>query len=209
MVYIPFASLLGLQAALEPLVVKQSAPETASLEGINFVDPRPGGGSLLDHDSGGLGEPLNVSAQSSLSTCLGADLRKKIQNIIRLSFRASAIRGSLLTVVLYTLRTRSDCELLIFRLSRIPLIPTRASGKECFGAHLGAPQTANLGDGNGAVNQTIELRNDYGNPDIGACWESLVGGNHLRMWRQNGPNAHTNALFLAYVNVNTMCHIVF
>ncbi len=84
---------------------------------------------------------------------------------------------------------------------------TRASGKECLGAHLGAPQTANLGDGNGAVNQTFELRNDYGNPEIGTCWESLVGGNHLRWWRQNGPNARTNALFLAYVNINTMCHI--
>ena len=73
------------------------------------------------------------------------------------------------------------------------------SGKECFGAHLGAPQTANLGDGNGWVNQTMELRNDYGNPDIGTCWESLIGGNHLRMWRQSGPSADTNALFLACV----------
>ena len=77
---------------------------------------------------------------------------------------------------------------------------TQPSGKECFGAHLGAPQTANLGDGNGWVNQTMELRNDFGNPDYGTCWESLVGGNHLRWWRQNGPKAHTNALFLAYVN---------
>ena len=64
--YIPFASLLGLQAALEPLVVNQPAPEAASLDAINFVDPRPGGGSLLDHDSGsGLGEPLNVSTYFS------------------------------------------------------------------------------------------------------------------------------------------------
>jgi hypothetical protein len=46
----------------------------------------------------------------------------------------------------------------------------------------------------------MELRNDYGNPDIGTCWESLIGGNHLRLWRQNGPNAHTNTLFLAYVD---------
>ncbi len=61
--YIPFASLLGLQAALEPLVHKQATPEIASafIDGADFVDPRPGGGSLLDHDSGGLGEPLNVS----------------------------------------------------------------------------------------------------------------------------------------------------
>jgi len=70
-------------------------------------------------------------------------------------------------------------------------------GIECFGAHLGDPQSANLGDGNGYVNQTIELRQDYGNPDVGTCWESLVGGNHLRLFRQNGPSANTGALFLA------------
>lgn len=66
--YIPFASLLGLQAALGPHVLKQPACETASLNAINFVDPKPGGGSLLDHDSGsGLGEPLNVSTLSTLA----------------------------------------------------------------------------------------------------------------------------------------------
>ena len=57
-----------------------------------------------------------------------------------------------------------------------------------------------MADGRGWVNQTIELRNDYGNDILGTCWESLVGGNHLRMWRQDGPTATTNALFLAYVN---------
>ncbi|KAI0260526.1 hypothetical protein BC834DRAFT_831774 [Gloeopeniophorella convolvens] len=70
-------------------------------------------------------------------------------------------------------------------------------GIECFGIHLGDPQAANLGDGHGYVNQTIELRQDFGNPDIGTCWESLVGGNHLRLFRQNGPGADTGALFLA------------
>ena len=59
---------------------------------------------------------------------------------------------------------------------------------------------ANLGDGNGWVNQTMELRQDYGNRLLGTCWESFFGGNHLRMWRQNGTDATTNALFLAYVN---------
>ena len=39
---------------------------------------------------------------------------------------------------------------------------------------------ANLGDGNGWVNQTMELREDYGVPSIGTCGESLVGGNHFR-----------------------------
>ena len=43
--YIPFASLLGLQAVLHPLVHKQPAPEAAFIDGVDFVDPRPGGGS--------------------------------------------------------------------------------------------------------------------------------------------------------------------
>jgi len=68
------------------------------------------------------------------------------------------------------------------------------SGIECLGLHLGDPQAANLGDGNGWVNQTFELRQDVG---LGTCVESLTGGNHLRLFRQNGPDADTGALFLA------------
>jgi len=68
---------------------------------------------------------------------------------------------------------------------------------ECLGQHLGGPQAANLGDGNGAVNQTVELRADFGNDILGTCLESLIGGNHLRMFRQNGTQANTGALFLA------------
>ncbi|KAI0268614.1 hypothetical protein BC834DRAFT_1018619 [Gloeopeniophorella convolvens] len=68
---------------------------------------------------------------------------------------------------------------------------------ECFGIHLGDPQSANLGDGHGSVNQTVELRQDFGDPVLGTCGESLVGGNHFRVYRQNGPLADTGALFLA------------
>ncbi|KAL0956062.1 hypothetical protein HGRIS_002231 [Hohenbuehelia grisea] len=68
---------------------------------------------------------------------------------------------------------------------------------ECFGVHLGDPQSANLGDGHGAVNQTIELRQDFGDANVGTCLESLIGGNHFRVFRQNGPTANTGALFLA------------
>jgi len=69
--------------------------------------------------------------------------------------------------------------------------------EECLGFHLGAPQSANLGDGNGWVNQTTELRYDYGNAGLGTCLESLVGGNHLRLYTQNGAQANSGALFLA------------
>ncbi|KAA1471724.1 hypothetical protein DENSPDRAFT_837784 [Dentipellis sp. KUC8613] len=69
--------------------------------------------------------------------------------------------------------------------------------EECLDIHLGAPQSANLGDGNGPVNQTIELRQDFDDPVIGTCLESLIGGNHFRVYRQNGSLADSGALFLA------------
>ncbi|KAF5320984.1 hypothetical protein D9619_001416 [Psilocybe cf. subviscida] len=68
---------------------------------------------------------------------------------------------------------------------------------ECLGIHLGGPQSANLGDGNGFVNQTIELRQDFGDATLGTCLESAIGGNHFRIYRQNGPSANSGALFLA------------
>ncbi|KAJ7042953.1 hypothetical protein C8F04DRAFT_1075381 [Mycena alexandri] len=68
---------------------------------------------------------------------------------------------------------------------------------ECLHQHLGDPQSANLGDGNGWVNQTVELRQDFGDDELGTCLESLIGGNHLRLYRQNGTAANSGALFLA------------
>lgn len=62
--------------------------------------------------------------------------------------------------------------------SKIDILIT--SSTECFGLHSGDPQTANLGDGNGWVDQTIELRQDYGDADVGTCLESVIGGNHFR-----------------------------
>ncbi|KAJ7090202.1 hypothetical protein B0H15DRAFT_922380 [Mycena belliarum] len=63
-------------------------------------------------------------------------------------------------------------------------------GDDCFGIHLGGPQAADLGDGNG-------LREDFGSKPIGTCLETLIGGNHYRVFRQNGGRANTGALFLA------------
>jgi len=68
---------------------------------------------------------------------------------------------------------------------------------ECLGIHLGGPQSANLGDGNGFVNQTMELREDFGDSSLGTCLESAIGGNHFRVFRQNGTLANSGALFLA------------
>ncbi|KAJ7349321.1 hypothetical protein DFH08DRAFT_999102 [Mycena albidolilacea] len=68
---------------------------------------------------------------------------------------------------------------------------------DCLGMHLGGPQAANLGDGNGYVNQTQMLREDFGSTPIGTCLETLIGGNHYRVFRQNGSKANSGALFLA------------
>ncbi|KAF7311648.1 hypothetical protein MKEN_01068100 [Mycena kentingensis (nom. inval.)] len=69
-------------------------------------------------------------------------------------------------------------------------------GDDCLGIHLGGPQAANLGDGNNWVNQTMMMREDFDLP-LGTCLESLLGGNHYRVFRQNGAKANTGALFLA------------
>ncbi|KAL5524120.1 hypothetical protein ACEPAG_8293 [Sanghuangporus baumii] len=68
---------------------------------------------------------------------------------------------------------------------------------ECFGLHSGGYMAADLGDGHGWVNQTAEFRKDYTSAHLGTCLETFVGGNHFRMFRQNGPKANTGALFLA------------
>ncbi|TFK53859.1 hypothetical protein OE88DRAFT_1710972 [Heliocybe sulcata] len=69
--------------------------------------------------------------------------------------------------------------------------------EECLDLHAGGAQSADLGDGNGWVDQLIEIREDYGSAAVGTCLESLVGGNHFRVWRQNGTEADSGALFLA------------
>jgi hypothetical protein len=44
----------------------------------------------------------------------------------------------------------------------------------------------------------MELRESIGG---NTCIESIVGGNHFRVFRQNGPTANTGALFLACVRL--------
>jgi len=69
--------------------------------------------------------------------------------------------------------------------------------QECLGLHSGTKQKANLGDGHNWVDEREVLREHFGLPVVGTCLESLIGGNHLRTFRQDGPNANSGALFLA------------
>ncbi|GAA5840379.1 hypothetical protein JCM3766R1_000270 [Sporobolomyces carnicolor] len=68
---------------------------------------------------------------------------------------------------------------------------------ECLGQSDGAKQAANLGDGLGFINQTILLRENFGDTVLGTCKETFDGGEHYRVWRQNGSLADSGAWFLA------------
>ncbi|EPQ32033.1 uncharacterized protein PFL1_00231 [Pseudozyma flocculosa PF-1] len=72
---------------------------------------------------------------------------------------------------------------------------------ECLNLHMGNLQRADLGDGKGWRPEMFEYRETQwpGAPGrwVGACWESLYGGNHFRAWKQNGTLANTGAWFLA------------
>ncbi|KAH9976550.1 hypothetical protein BJV74DRAFT_861849 [Russula compacta] len=68
---------------------------------------------------------------------------------------------------------------------------------ECLGQHSGSDQEANLGDGQGYLNETAVIRYDYGDPTLGTCKETVEGGNHFRYWRQTGGQADSGAIFMA------------
>lgn len=75
---------------------------------------------------------------------------------------------------------------------------------ECLGQHAGTHQAGDLGDGNGYSmslpsfifpapishcipgNETAVIRWNYGDAQLGACQETIQGGNHFRYWIQDG-----------------------
>jgi len=67
---------------------------------------------------------------------------------------------------------------------------------ECLDQHRGGAQRADLGDGAGIQDQLFMFRQHYF-PIFGTCWESLAGGQHFRVWKQNGSEANTGAWFIA------------
>ncbi|EST04830.1 hypothetical protein PSEUBRA_006137 [Kalmanozyma brasiliensis GHG001] len=62
--------------------------------------------------------------------------------------------------------------------------------RECLGLHGGGYQTAHI-DPRGDLNQDFIFRQIYTPLDhvFGTCIESLVGGNHVRAWQQQGSGA--------------------
>lgn len=199
----------------------QSPPTPTAQAKVPFFTPTAGGGSWFDDAGNGLGEPLNVSTgmlfQNVLSHCW--DVKVVISGLSSpevLTDSGMLNFARALNLSVHDLVTTSS-------LSDLSNDTSLCSSTECAGIHLGAPQSANLGDGNGPVNQTIEIREDFGNAILGTCIETLTGGDHFRyvlmsrlgplghraddtiyffrfhsVYRQNGTAADSGALFLAY-----------
>lgn len=62
------------------------------------------------------------------------------------------------------------------------------------------PRTRFVTTSESAVRDDTTVAGLQGWPDWGTCWETLVGGNHFRAWKQDGPFGRTGAWFLAYVH---------
>lgn len=54
--------------------------------------------------------------------------------------------------------------------------------ENCLGADAPTKQKANLGDGNGYLNETNIMRWNYGDFNFGGCKQTVNGGNHFRYW---------------------------
>ncbi|TNY22907.1 hypothetical protein DMC30DRAFT_414646 [Rhodotorula diobovata] len=142
---------------LEPTSSSQAralSPDPSTLQRPPWIDPRSNGGSLLNRNLWGAGEPLNVilSAHSS-------------PDILRETGLVAYLRSLGLW-------------------------------EECARLHFGDPQEANLGDGKGWERELFLVRESRW-PYVGACLESVTGGNHARVYKQNGTEADSGAWFLA------------
>lgn len=146
-----FTSQIAVPALV--FVVTLTTALALPLEGraVAFNVPAANGGSQLD-SSAGLGEPLNViiSGLSSPSVLSTAGVEKYAKYV------PSNIYAAPFSFAWWL------CRSLGF-------------STECLGINIGGPQTANLGDGAGWTDDIAVLREDFGNPGIGTCLESLTG----------------------------------
>jgi hypothetical protein len=115
----------------------------------------------------GLGEPLNIILSGD------SDDDVLVQ---------SADNGGFLNYMLYVTRGHITEQKLIDRSANL--------GEECLTLKLGSSQRADLGDGQGEVDEDETLRWNFGNPYIGTCRETFEGGLHLRYWKQENTGAY-------------------
>ncbi|GAA5829596.1 hypothetical protein JCM3766R1_001233 [Sporobolomyces carnicolor] len=137
---------------------------------VDFVNPTDGGGSWLTLTKGPVGQKWN-------------------------NWWAG---GEPLNVVI---SARSDPRIISDLDTFLDYCSSLKFSRQCFQWEDGESlQAANLGDGNDLVNQTTILRYDYDDPIFGTCTESMQGGNHFRIFRQNGTRVASSgggAWFLA------------
>nr|XP_019014294.1 uncharacterized protein I206_00376 [Kwoniella pini CBS 10737]OCF53075.1 hypothetical protein I206_00376 [Kwoniella pini CBS 10737] len=117
----------------------------------------------------------------------------------------SANNGSMLTYTLNTfppnlgeplnviISNQSDPRVLIETMWEGGLynyLEAAAFGGQCLGLQMGDEQQSNLGDGNKNQTQKSLLRYQYfHNQFLGTCLETLYGGNHIRVFKQETSGA--------------------
>lgn len=56
------------------------------------------------------------------------------------------------------------------------------------------------------MNETAEIRWNYGDAQLGACKETIEGGDHFRYWPQNGPQGNRYGLgIICLQEINFVC----
>ncbi|KAK4054547.1 hypothetical protein OIV83_001041 [Microbotryomycetes sp. JL201] len=162
---------------------------------------------LLLVAAGACAAPAPSATLSSVAASASASASKPRTPPVDIGFyNATAGGGSFLTLARNTGGLGEPLNVVISNTSD-PLLMTDAGfidymwsvqmSEEFLGQSLGARQAANLGDGNGQLNQTGILRYNFYDIYYGTIRESINGGSHVRFWRQNGSLADTGAWFLA------------
>ncbi|KIM22419.1 hypothetical protein M408DRAFT_332929 [Serendipita vermifera MAFF 305830] len=154
---------------------------------MGWADPRLRGGRMLDFVSPGLGEPLNVII-SGLSDPYILTPRGLLHYAQTLGFSTECLGIHLGMLHVANLGDALDP-------SPSPSLPHPPQA---------TPKPTPVPPGGSGGNKTEQLivRQNYdwpmyGWPDFGTCWETIIGGNGFRAWKQDGAGARTGAWFIA------------
>ncbi|KAG8838824.1 hypothetical protein FRC18_002498 [Serendipita sp. 400] len=161
---------------------------------MGWVDPRLRGGRMLDFTLPGRGEPLNVII-SGLSDPYILTPRGLLHYAQTLGFSTECLG---LHIGMLHVANLGDSMLHDpFDDSSPPFHASQSRFPDSDDPESDPYPTTG---GNKTEKLLVRQNFDwplYGWPDYGTCWESLVGGNHFRAWKQDGAGARTGAWFLA------------
>ncbi|CCA73120.1 hypothetical protein PIIN_07074 [Serendipita indica DSM 11827] len=171
----------AIEVDLEPSVQSSFAP-------MGWVDPRLRGGRMVDFTLPGRGEPLNAII-SGLSDPYILTTRGLLHYAQTIGFSTECLGIHIGTLHIANLGDSIPHTNSTLHTTGLPSSDDDPDADPF--PHQGGNKTEQL-----LARQNFDWPL-YGWPDYGTCWESLVGGNHFRAWKQDGAGARTGAWFLA------------